>query len=284
MERDAREAVRAYYAGFAEQEWQRLERPDDGAVEFALHTRFLSRWLPPVPPGSPHASRVLDLGGGPGRYAIWLARQGYHVVLGDLSPGLLAVARERIAAAAVGGFVEDILELDATDLSSLPDASFDAVLALGPFYHLPAAEDRDRAAREIQRVLRPHGILFAAVMPRYARLLATVLEQGAAAFPETVRRLLEEGRYDDERPARFTGAYLFRPEEIDPFFTRHGFSTLALLASQGLLGLVQADVAALRRRDPRAYELLLDVAEATAGDPSILGLAVHVLYVGRRAG
>ncbi|GAC1395896.1 MAG: methyltransferase domain-containing protein [Chloroflexota bacterium] len=275
MRHGRQDGVRAYYASTAESEWARLDQPGDGAIEFALHTRFLTRWLPA-------SGRVLDIGGGPGRYTLWLARRGLHVVLADLSSDLLSIARDHVAAAGLGPAVEEILEADAVDLSVFEDCSFDAVIALGPLYHLQDAEDRRRAVGEMRRVLRPGGVLFAAVMPRYARLLATVLERGAASFDGTVPRLLEAGVYDDARPGRFTGAYLFRPQDVTPFFEGQGFHTAALLASQGLLGLVQDDVTALRERDPRAYALLLDVAEATAADPSILGLALHLLYVGYR--
>lgn len=71
------DAVRAYYASFGEREWARLESPDDGRVEFLVTCHTLSAHLAP-------GTRVLDLGGGPGRYTIWLARQGHRVVLADL--------------------------------------------------------------------------------------------------------------------------------------------------------------------------------------------------------
>jgi SAM-dependent methyltransferase len=82
----SKDAVRSYYASFGEREWQRLTNPDDGAIEFALTKQLLERYLPP-------SGRILDLGGGPGRYSIWLAGRGYQVVLADLSPDLLAIAR-----------------------------------------------------------------------------------------------------------------------------------------------------------------------------------------------
>ncbi len=111
---------------------------------------------------------MLDLGGGPVRYTIWLAERGYQVVLGDLSPELLAIARTQIAAAGVDHQVEAIVEADACDLSRWHDASFDAVLCLGPFYHLPDPADRAQAVQELARVLRPGGIAAVALMPRYA--------------------------------------------------------------------------------------------------------------------
>jgi SAM-dependent methyltransferase len=269
--------VRDYYDRSAE--WERLQRPDDGAVESALHERAFAALLPPAP------ARILDLGGGPGRWTLWLAERGYRVILADLSPRLLEIGRARIAAApdAVRANIEAIVEADARDLGAFEGGAFDTVLSLGPFYHLTDAADRDWAAAEARRVLRPHGLLFAAVMPRYMRLAATVLERGASAFETgAARRLLQDGVYHDDRPGRFTGGYFFRPEDVTPFFERHGFAVRRLMASQGFLGWIQADAAALAERDPEAYERLLDVAYVTAADPSLLGMAGHLLFIGQQ--
>src|SRR5207302_1495211 len=153
---DSIERVRRYYEARGESEWHRLALPFDGAIEKELHRRTFEHYLP-------SGSRVLDLGGGPGRWTIWLAGRGHRVVLVDLSRGLLEIARREVAIAGVGDLVEAIVEADARDLSRWPAGSFDAVLALGPFYHLVDAEDRRRAARECRRVLRSAGRLFATV-------------------------------------------------------------------------------------------------------------------------
>jgi 2-polyprenyl-3-methyl-5-hydroxy-6-metoxy-1,4-benzoquinol methylase len=86
--------VRDYYARFGEREWARLENPSDGQVEFAITRAVLAQHLQP-------SARVLDLGGGPGRYTIWLAQQGHRVTLGDLSIDLLNLARTHIREASV---------------------------------------------------------------------------------------------------------------------------------------------------------------------------------------
>lgn len=134
--------VRAYYASLGEREWTRLENPADGAVEFAITCHALATHLSP-------ASRILDIGGGPGRYTIWLAQRGHHVVLADLSAELLSLARIKTEQAGVGEMVEEIVEADACDLSHWANDSFDVLLSLGPFYHLPDAERRHRAAVEM---------------------------------------------------------------------------------------------------------------------------------------
>jgi len=202
------EAVRAYYAQFGEREWTRLQHAADGQIEFAVTRQALLRYLPP------HA-RVLDLGGGPGRYTIWLAEHGHRVTLADLSPELLAIARERIRQAGVGGHVEAVVEADARDLRAWRDGVFDAVVCLGPFYHLPDPTDRARAAGELGRVLASGGVAFVALMPRLAflrRTLALADERRRLLEPGFVARVLEDGVFSNDVPGRFTFGYGARPE------------------------------------------------------------------------
>jgi len=273
-----KDAVRAYYASFGEREWQRLTNPDDGAVEFALTKQFLATYLPP-------SGHILDLGGGPGRYTIWLAERGYQVVLADLSPELLAIARTQIAAAGVNQQVEAIVEADACDLSRWPAASFDAVVCLGPFYHLPDPADRARAAQELAHVLRPDGIAAVAFMPRYAllrRTLALPDERQHMTDPRWLERLLQEGIFENDIPERFTHGYGAQPGEIGPFFAQYGLQMLTLAASEGIVGGIQAEVVEAIAADSRLREVALTILVQTATDPGILGMASHLLYMGQR--
>lgn len=68
------DAIQAYYAQGQEQD--RLLY-DGGTLELVRTQELLQRYLPPLP------ATVLDVGGGPGVYAGWLARLGYHVHLID---------------------------------------------------------------------------------------------------------------------------------------------------------------------------------------------------------
>jgi ubiquinone/menaquinone biosynthesis C-methylase UbiE len=272
------DAVRDYYDSFGEREWMRLESPDDGSVEFAITCRVLTKYLLP-------GSRVLDIGGGPGRYSIWLAEHGHRVVLADLSSRLLSIAHSKIQQSEARASVEEIIEADACDLSHWRDISFDAVLSLGPFYHLPDPGDRDQAIAELRRVLRPGGRAFVALMPRYAflrRTLAIPDERRHMAQPEFVSRVLERGVFNNDVPGRFTDGYGVRPEEVRSFFEGHGFATLALLAAEGIVRDNQRSLHELERNDPVTFQTVVDLILQTAHDPSIFGMAAHLLYVGTK--
>ena len=119
--------VQRHYDRDPQREWERMDRHP---TEFAVTLRALEQYLPPTP------ARVLDCGGGPGRYAIQLARWGYDVTLFDLSPASLRLAQTKAAEA--GASLTAYEQGTATDLSRFPDESFDAVLLMGPLYHLLA--------------------------------------------------------------------------------------------------------------------------------------------------
>ena len=207
-------------------------------------------------------------------------------VLADLSPELLSIACAKIDQAGVSAMVEDIVEADACDLSRWTDDSFDAVLCLGPFYHLPDPNDRNRAAAELGRVLRPEGSAFVALIPRYAflrRTLAIPDERHHLTQAAFVAGLMEEGVFINDVPGRFTYGYGADPREIAPFLERHGFDMVDLLASEGIAWGIHDALAEMSADDPKCYQVMLDIVFRTADDPSILGASDHLLYVGSKA-
>src|SRR5215470_3760250 len=157
--RDAAD-VAAYYAQGLERD--RLDG-GVGALELARTQLLLERYLPAPP------AVVADVGGGPGRYALWLAERGYRVHLVDPVPlhveQARASSRRRPGAKLASAEVGDARSLD------LPEASVDAVLLLGPLYHLRERVDRLQALAEARRVCRAGGVVIAAAISRSASTL-----------------------------------------------------------------------------------------------------------------
>ena len=101
------------------------------------------------------ARRVLDVACGSGGHALWLARQGYEVTGADVSPVMIALARQKAAADGLGVpfVVSDLANLQAS-------AVYDAVLCLGnSLPHLSTQDDLVAALRGMAGVLRPGGAL-----------------------------------------------------------------------------------------------------------------------------
>lgn len=237
-----------------------------GRLEFVRTQELLARFLPPAP------AAVLDIGGGPGAYAAWLAGLGYRMHL--LDPVALHVeqARELAVTASVG------------DARALPfaDASADAVLLLGPLYHLVEADDRMRALAEARRVLRAGGVLAAAAISRFASTIDG-LQKGymtAPEFEQIVERVLRGGGHanPDRHPGWFTTAYMHIPDDLGREVRDAGFSLAALLAVEGV-GQWLRDFDDWVD-DPARREVLLRAIRRVEAEPSMLGASPHLLAVG----
>lgn len=95
-------SVEHLYDTGCEHEWHRLERH---RTEFGVTLRAFADFLPPPP------ARIIDVGGGPGRYAIALAERGYDVTLLDLSQENLALAKTKAGAAGIDLAAQEGLRL-----------------------------------------------------------------------------------------------------------------------------------------------------------------------------
>jgi ubiquinone/menaquinone biosynthesis C-methylase UbiE len=116
--------VKEYYQKYGIKEWKRLFQDPYHKLEFDTTLYFLKKYLP-------KKGLILDAGGGPGRYTIELAKLKYDVVLLDLTPKLLEIAKEKIKKEKVENMVKEIVEGSIDDLSRFKDNTFDAVLCLG---------------------------------------------------------------------------------------------------------------------------------------------------------
>ncbi len=274
----SKQDVIAYYAQFGAREWDRLMWPE-GQLEFAITQDAFDRYLP-------ENARILDIGGGVGRWTVWLASNGHKVTLADLSPNLLEIARQKIDEYGVKNNIEKVVHADACDLSLWANDSFDAVLCLGPLYHLTEPDLRAMTARELYRVLKPGGLVFAAFMPVYGflrRVLTRKDERHYLGDEDFMNRLINKGVFVNDIPGRFSSGYGIKPDRVAPFMRQYGFAQVELLSDSGFAGSHAQQIAELATENPEAHRRLMQVVIESASDPSNLGSSVHMLYIGRKA-
>jgi SAM-dependent methyltransferase len=260
------------------------DRYDEGArlgqgpfqLEGERTRELLLRYLPPAP------ARVLDVGGGAGAYACWLAGLGYEVALVDPVPRHVEAAR-RACAGHPARAIASAREGDARDLP-FGDESQDAVLLLGPLYHLPERADRQRALREAARVARPGAPVLAAAISRFASLLDGLATDALRdpAFAAIVERDLADGRHrnDTGRIEYFTTAYFHRPEELGAEVGAAGLELEAVLGIEGP-GWLTAGFAE-RWADAEGRAHILWAARTAESESSLIGVSAHLLAVARR--
>ena len=247
-----------------------------GALEFARTQSVLERYLPAPP------AVIADVGGGPGRYALWLAERGFHVHLVDPVPlhveQVRATAKARLGARLASAEIGDARALQ------LQDGSVDAVLLLGPLYHLPDRSARLQALAEAARVCRQGGVIIAAAISRFASTLdglrGSYIDDPVFAAVAADDRRDGTHRNPTRNPEYFTTAYFHRPEDLAAELAEAGLTHEATLAVEGAAWLLP-DLDN-RLSDQRRREALLGALESLEAEPSLLGASAHLIAVARK--
>jgi SAM-dependent methyltransferase len=271
MDESIPDEIRTYY----EDDFDESQRIIKGLHELELvRTReIVERHLPPGP------LRILDVGGGPGVHAKWLAELGHHVILVDPMPRHVEAAQ----ALADSGLPITACTGDARRLTHADD-TFDAVLMLGPLYHLTERRDRLQAWREALRVVKPGGVVIAAAISRYVSLFDGIAADFFANpdFRPIVEQDLATGQHrnPDRVDNWFTTAYFHLPRELEGEAAEAGASVVGLFGVEGIVGWLphRAD----RWDDQDARELILFSIRATESEPALSALSQHMLLVTRK--
>ena len=253
-------------------------------LEFVRSLELLGRLLPAPP------AQVLDVGGGPGTYAVPLAEGGYRVHLVDPLPLHVRQAEEagqRSSAPASSAPDSPAASFTASvgDARGLeqPDESQDAVVLFGPLYHLTSADDRGQALAEAYRVLRPGGRLMAMAISRCASLLDGLYRDWLddPVFRPIVDRDLAEGQHRNPdpagRPEFFTTAYFHSAEDLAAEVRQSGFGEVKVYGVEGPGWPLRREWA-----DSRRHEQILFAARAVETDPSVIGFSHHFIAAATR--
>ncbi len=262
-------------------EWQgeehRLFIQPSGIVERLRTQSILKRFLPDAP------VVIYDIGGGAGVYAFPLAEDGHHVHLIDLTPRHIELAVEHMTESGIS--LAECAVGDARQVAA-PDQSADAVLLLGPLYHLKNQDDRHKALQEAYRILKPGGQVYAIAISRFAVYhdfgsLNELHDPHVAALSKDV---LQTGQnHQPEDPARDFFSYctfFHHPDELEQEVTNAGFNKVKMLSVEGPSWLF----AGLKDtvKDAEALQAALQFIELIESERSIMGASGHIMAIGTK--
>lgn len=236
------------------------------ALEFHYTKKHLEGHIAPE-------SRVLEVGCATGYYGMHFADRCQSYMGVDICPSHIERFRAKIAESGLKNIACEVG--DATNLCGIADDSFDAVLCLGPMYHLKK-EERALAFAECRRVCKPGGILAFA----YINLIgvyagACVHDTLRARYPNREAHDLILGRGTDDIK---TDTFFFvTPEEMNEAAREHGLAKIKNLATDFFL-----DTAVTDAMDDEKFGLFLELYDQMTSHESCTGMGNHALLVCRK--
>jgi SAM-dependent methyltransferase len=264
-----RQRAADFFDEYGEQEWTRFDDVRFGPANFDVHAHYLRQFVRA-------GDRVLDIGAGPGRFTIELARLGAEVVVADVSPGQLELNREKVAEAGVEERVVERVLADVTDLSLFADASFDACVCYGgPLSYV--VERADEAVGELVRVIRAGGHVLVSAMSlvgAFAHYTDLALELAARDGTEKLEEVVRSGFLPQEPDYGHLPLRLFRWRELHELLSRHGKVVAA--AAAGLLRPSEPPAT------PELRDFLVRIELELGAEPAAIDAAEHMLAVLRK--
>lgn len=255
---------------------------DLGLIEFERTKELLLEYLPKPP------AVIYDIGGGYGEYSWWLASLGYEVYLFDISETNIKMSLE-LQEKYPHTFLCSAEVADARSIEK-PSRSSDAILIMGPLYHIAEKSERILALSECYRLLKPNGCLFSAAITRYATLLwATsvynvknrLLEEDA--FMNMVTHELKDGEHIPPENSAYNGigcSHFHSPGELESELSEAGFIETNIHGVVGG-GWLAPNIDELWK-DKTAREAIMRSVRLLDTEKDILGLSTHLLAISRK--
>lgn len=245
-----------------------------GKLEFTRNKELIEKFI------SSAKATVIDVGGGTGKYAEWLAEKGHNVFLVDPVSKHINEAKKK-ADKLENSFGVRMGEARNLNLS---DAFADMVILHGPLYHLQKKSQRQKAILEAKRVLKPQGIILGFAINYTASLLVGLL-QGFIHddhFFEMCKQELNTGIHEppESLPELFTNAYYHRPEELKEEFLSAGLEYINTFAVEGSAWLDNDYFVTMA--DKKKKERLFNLIRMTETDSNLHSISPHMMIATRK--
>lgn len=246
-------------------EWERLELHK---IEFDITKRYLDEYI------TGKGLEIFDIGGGPGRYSMYLAEQGHKVSLLDLSKRNIEVAKEK--SSEKGITLENYIHGNALELEQY-EQKYDVILLMGPLYHLVDEKDRRGCIEGALKLLKPSGIIVASFISNYAPIQDYLKNLYPIDSIDELLVFLEDGKSEGEKG--FTTAYFTSAKEAKELMNSFGLEEKIFAGVENILNSKEKEINILQEEE---YKKWLDVCYKLSQHKSIIGTSEHFLYIGNK--
>jgi 2-polyprenyl-3-methyl-5-hydroxy-6-metoxy-1,4-benzoquinol methylase len=265
--------VEDHYNSHAKQEWGRF---DDALcrIEFVSTLHLMDKYFP-------ERGAVCDIGGGPGRYTIELARRGYQVTLLDISEQELKLARSELERSGLEAY--QIIIGDARNLGELITGKFDAALLMGPMYHVINEEERRQILYQLRDILNPQGVAIIAYLNSWG-----LLRTGIVDFPHwykdftRLHSMLNGQIFEGQALSGFTECTWSTPDAALREIKSAGFEVISYAGAESFAGGMQPLLEKLRADEPEAYANVVQFAAQTCELNQYRDSTDHLHFVVRK--
>lgn len=235
-------------------------------IEFITTTKYLDEFIK-------KGMKVLDLGAGTGRYSIHMASNGVHVTAVDIVPKHVEEIRnkandENVELKAVLGNGQDLREFE--------ENSFDAVICLGPLYHISDKEDRVRCIEECLRVLKPNGVFMAAYINRYAVFANMVGRDKSNINDLGLVNIYKIGReFGNDEDVFYFSSY----SEVEETMDKLNVNKMKHITTDGMMSTLAAKI---NEFEDDEFEKWMEYHLSICEESSLVGCGLHGLYIGNK--
>jgi 2-polyprenyl-3-methyl-5-hydroxy-6-metoxy-1,4-benzoquinol methylase len=247
-------------------EWERLNRH---RIEFLMTKKMMDIYI------KKETLDILDIGGGPGRYSLYLGGKGHHVTLLDLSHKNIEEAK--IKANTAGINIERYICGNALTLEDYSLGEFDVILLMGPLYHLIGEQERRLCLEQALGHLKTGGIIIATWISKYAPIIDNLKYLESGFEVESLLRYLSNGINDENEG--FTTAYFEDPERIIQEMESYHLQTMDFIGIENILSTRETDLNKMNEED---FNKWLKICIELSRDKNLWGMSEHFLYVGRK--
>lgn len=265
---DTVKIVKNYYNEGALCEWNRIgNRP-----EFLLTCRFIDRYIKA-------GDRVIDIGGGPGRYSLYLAAKSCDVTLFDLSEANVEFANERAREA---GLTLKTVCGDARKCDRLVKEQYDHVLLMGPMYHLLKETDRVKAVNASLSLLKPNGTIFVTFINMISGIIYAMKSKPDIILETAPEEIEYYNAFINDQGFRgkaFTEAVFDKQDSILPFMAQFPLEKLHFLGQESITSPCEKNIMTQSREVIDAW---MDLCEKVCEREDLLSWSEHLMYIGRK--